>query len=180
MKLFKWLISLFSKEKEDVGFYEPLAVAEIGQAEEPVFVPQTLLSFYCLHKVIHTKEIVHSSIQEIKLLELYHPLTQKYQETAFGIKQEKGWIWAQIGDRTAYFSSFKSFKYKETDTYRVLLKNLSGKRSLFAVCNYTDGEVQVVRLMVENDKTQGKAEIPNTLCPCDLPTAAEFAKNYQA
>ena len=175
MKLFRFLMSFLSLREKDECFYAPLSVVELGKSGDRVFTPQPLLSFYCLHKVLQTKKSICASVSEIKLLVLYHPKTHECMKTAFAIKDKNGWIWCTIGENRVYLSSFESFEYKETDTYRVYL-DLPNKRTVFAVCKYDKGDVQVARLMEEDIEKKTATEIPNTVCPCDLPTAAKFAE----
>lgn len=190
MKLLKKIAEFFTgkertaqKEQEPTGSETTNSsetacmVSDYGTTENPLFAPQPLLSWYVLQKAFSSRGAVCGDISQVKLLDLFHPLTKKFITTVFAIKDKKGYFWGEIGTDAIYFSEKDAFIYRPAKTFRVFLCPRQKKR-IVAICRYKKYQIIVEKLIEEPDTSSTNADteniIPCPLLPCSLHKAAEF------
>lgn len=192
MKLLKKIAEFFTgKERTAQKEQEPTSsettnssetacmVSDYGTTGNPLFAPQPLLSWYVLQKAFSSGGAVCGDISQVKLLDLFHPLTKEFITTVFAIKDEKGYFWGEIGTDAIYFSEKDAFIYRPSKIFRVYL-HAPHKRRIAAVCKYKKHQIIVEDLIEELDTPPTDADLENIIpcpfLPCSLHKAAEFVE----
>lgn len=150
----------------------------IGTLEYPAFTPQPLLSFYVMQKVLKTCTPACGDISMVEAICLFHPQTSAFICTAFAIKEEDGYVWAEIGSQQAQFSKYGAFIYHLAESFRIHLKQKNKHTTYSAVCRYRCGEIIVTAIVEEDITPPTDADIERFVdcnkLPCSLSDATEF------
>lgn len=198
MKILKKLAALFSKktpatkqavEKQSVEHPQtenglkdpPCATYSLGQLEYPAFIPQPLLSFYVMQKAIENRSAACGDISMIWALSLFHPQSSAFIRTVFAIKEEKGYVWAEVGSRQVNFSRPEAFIYRPAGSFRIRIRQKDDKTSYVAVCEYKKEKIRVTAIVEEvlTPPTDADRErfVRCKKLPCSLEEAAAFVES---
>ena len=194
MKIFKKIADFFTKkertaqkQEEPVTTTAPTTseeracrVRQLGETETPLFIPQPLMQWYGIFQAMNSpKDYSIVNISQVEMLDLFNPLTSAFLATVFALKNDKQFIWGEVGTRTVYISDEDAFIYKRATNFRLLLKK-NEKDSIMAVCRYKEGEIIVTSLIRQNNTPPVDSDkevfIECPLTPCNLKSAAEFAE----
>lgn len=192
MEIFKKIADFFTK-KERTAQEEPVTttapttseerackVRKLGQTEIPLFTPQPLMQWYGMFQAMETTQAYSIvTISQIEMLDLFNPLTSAFIATVFAIKNDKQFIWGELGTQTIHASDEDAFIYRRTKTFRILLKK-NKKDSIKAICKYKEEKIIVTSLIREDNTPPVDSDrevfIKCPLTPCSLDKAAKFAE----
>lgn len=192
MRIFKKIADFFAKEERTVQ-EEPVTttapttseerackVKELGKTEIPLFIPQPLMQWYGIFQAMETTQAYSIvTISQIEMLDLFNPLTSAFIATVFAIKNDKQFIWGELGTQTVYASDEDAFIYRRAKNFRILLKK-NKRDSIKAVCQYKGSEIIVIALIREDNTPPVDSDrevfIKCPLTPCSLDKAAKFAE----
>lgn len=160
---------------------EPCTVYMMGELEFPAFIPQPLLNFYLMQKALENRSCACGDVSMVKAISLFHPQSSAFICTVFAIKEEKGYVWAEVGSRQVNFSRPEAFIYRSAASFRIRLKQKDDKTRYVAVCEYKKEEVRVTAIVEEvlTPPTDADREhfIQCKKLPCSLKEAAAFVES---
>ena len=191
MKIFKKIPNFFTK-KERTAQEEPVTttapttseeraclVRKLGQTDIPMFTPQPLMQWYSMFQAMNTQRPSVVNISQIEALDLFNPLTSAFIATVFAVKNDKQFIWGELGTQTVHASDEDAFIYRRAKNFRILLKK-NKKDSIKAVCQYKGSEIIVIALIREDNTPPVDSDREELIklphAPCSLAAAVKFAE----
>ena len=168
-------------QTEDGPKDPPCTVYSFGELEYPAFIPQPLLSFYLMKKAVENRSYACGDISMVKAVSLFHPQSSAFIRTVFAIKEEKGYVWAEVGSRQVNFSRPEAFIYRPAGSFRIRIRQKDDKTSYVAVCEYKKEKVRVTAIVEEvlTPPTDADRErfVRCKKLPCSLEEAAAFVES---